>query len=129
MARDPWRPTKYTPELLEKAEKYLTDYKESGDVIPSIEGLSEYLDISRTCVYTWKEQKDKKDFSYILGKILAKQARVLINEGLKGEFNAAIAKLALGKHGYSDKVEQDVTSGGKEISNNFIIQPVTNKNG
>lgn len=96
-------PTKYTPKLLKKAADYIDDYKENGDVIPSIEGLAEYLEISRTCIYTWREQEDKEEFSYILEKILSKQARVLINEGLKGEFNAAIAKLALGKHGYHDK--------------------------
>ena len=109
MAKNPWRPTKYTPELLEKAELYLTDYKNSGDVIPSIEGLAEYLDVSRTCLYTWRDQADKVDFSYILSKLLEKQARVLINEGLKGEFNAAIAKLALGKHGYHDKQSTELS--------------------
>ena len=107
----PWRPTKYTQELLEKAERYIEEYKENGDVIPSIEGLAEYIDVTRTCVYTWRDQEDKKAFSYILRKILAKQARVLMNEGLKGEFNAAIAKLALGKHGYHDK--QDTNMSGE----------------
>jgi len=103
------RPTKYTPELLQKAEKYIDDYQSNGDVIPSIEGLAEYLEITRTCVYTWKAQEDKVEFSYILDKILSKQARLLMNEGLKGEFNSAIVKLALGKHGYSDKVETELS--------------------
>lgn len=127
--KDPWRPTKYSPELLEKAEAYIDDFASCGDVIPSIEGLAPYLNVSRTCIYTWRDQEDKKDFSYILDKILSKQAQLLINEGLKGEFNAAITKLALGKHGYHEKIDSDVTSKGKEIKNNFIIQPVTTKNG
>lgn len=121
------RPTKYSEETLTLSESYLENYKDNGDVIPSIEGLAEHLDVSRTCLYTWRDEEGKEPFSYILEKILAKQARVLINEGLKGEFNAAIAKLALGKHGYHDKVDTDVTSKGKKISNNFIIQPVITK--
>ena len=128
MARNPWRPTKYTPDLLEKAEDYLINYSESGDVIPSIEGLAEHLDVSRTCLYTWRSQADKIEFSYILDKLLEKQARVLINQGLKGEFNAAIAKLALGKHGYHDKQSTELSGpdGGAIESNvKWSILPVT----
>lgn len=96
------RPSKYSAEIIEKAESYLIDFAENGDVIPSIEGLAEHLDITRTTIYAWKKEEGKEEFSYILEKILAKQGRLLINEGLKGGFNAAIAKLALGKHGYHE---------------------------
>jgi hypothetical protein len=44
---------------------------------------------------------------------LSTQERILVSKGLKGEFNSNIAKLALGKHGYTDK--QDVTSDGKAL--------------
>jgi len=96
------RPTKYSQEIIDQSSDYLDNFKESGDVIPSIEGLSEHLNISRTCIYDWKTHEDKEEFSYILEKILAKQGRILINSGLKGEFNSAITKLALGKHGYHE---------------------------
>lgn len=105
------RPTKYSQEIIKQSEDYLINYAESGDVIPSIEGLSEHLDISRTCIYDWKTHEDKKEFSYILEKILAKQGRILINSGLKGDFNAAIAKLALGKHGYHETHDLKSTDG------------------
>ncbi len=103
------RPTKYSEELVSKANDYLDDYEFDGSVIPSIEGLSEYLDIGRQTIYRWKEEEEKEEFRYILEKILAKQAKLLINSGLKGDFNAAITKLALGKHGYHDKVDSSVS--------------------
>jgi len=123
------RPTKYNQEMIDKALHYLDNYQDNGDVIPSIEGLAEHLEINRATIYDWKDQEGKEEFSDILGQILARQARVLINQGLKGEFNAAICKLALGKHGYHDKQETDVTSGGKPL-NTWTINPVTtDKNG
>lgn len=108
------RPTKYNQSIINDSNHYLENYMDNGDVIPSIEGLSEHLNVSRTCLYEWQKHEDKKEFSYILAKILVRQARILINEGLKGELNAAIVKLALGKHGYSDK--QDLTSSDGTMS-------------
>ena len=118
------RPTKYSDSLIKKAKLYVTNFADNGDVIPSIEGLSEHLVIARSTIYEWAKQEGKKEFSDILEQILTKQARLLINESLKGEFNAAIAKLALGKHGYSEKVEADVTTGGEKLSNTFTFIPV-----
>jgi hypothetical protein len=122
------RPTDYTPELLEKARNYLVDYEYDGSVIPSVAGLSEYLGISRTCIYDWAKQEDKKEFSDILGQILSKQERLLINKGLTGDFNSAIAKLALGKHGYSEKSEQTLQGpDGGAISVAWEVQPVSSQ--
>lgn len=108
------RPTKYNKEILVDSNFYLENFAENGDVIPSIEGLSEYLNIARSTLYEWEKHEDRAEFSDILAKILTKQARLLINEGLKGEFNSAIAKLALGKHGYHDKT--DLTSSDRSMS-------------
>ena len=120
------RPTDYNGSILEKSNAYLKSYTEEGDVIPSIAGLACVLKISRTTIYDWAKQEDKKEFSYILADILSKQEKVLMNKGLNGEFNSAIVKLVLGKHGYSDKAETDITSGGKAIKNEYHIHPVTN---
>lgn len=108
------RPTKYNQEIIDNSNDYLENFTENGDVIPSIEGLSEHLEIARSTIYDWQKHEDKEEFSYILEQILAKQARLLMNSGLKGEFNSAIVKLALGKHGYSDK--QDLTSSDGSMS-------------
>jgi hypothetical protein len=37
------------------------------------------------------------------------QESKLLNEGLKGNFNATITKLILTKHGYSDRIEQELS--------------------
>tara|TARA_R110000803_G_scaffold12550_1_gene36023 strand:+ start:79 stop:456 length:378 start_codon:yes stop_codon:yes gene_type:complete len=102
------RPTKYTPELLQKAESYLSDWESLEDMIPSNLALAEYLEIGVRTLYDWRDDKEKVEFSHILGEIKALQERVLINKGLSGLFNSAITKLALGKHGYSDKQETDL---------------------
>lgn len=38
------------------------------------------------------------------------QERQLVNGGLAGGFNSAVTKVMMTKHGYTDKVEQDITS-------------------
>ncbi len=101
------RPTKYTDELVEKAKAYITDYAIYGDVIPSIAGLSSALKVSRSILYKWEEEK--QDFLDILREIKAEQEKVLLNKGLIGDFNSAITKLVLGKHGYHDRQDLDIT--------------------
>lgn len=103
------RPTKYTKKLLKDAEEYLDNYEDEGDVIPSIEGLACVLEVGTTTIYEWAKQDDKGEFQDTLAKILAKQARVLLNKGLGGEFNSTITKLALHNHGYSDRAEVETT--------------------
>lgn len=82
--------------------------------LPSIEGLSLFLDVTRDTVHEWK--KIHPNFSYIVNKILAEQAKRLIEGGMSGVYNASIAKLLLTKHGYVDKVEEkQELSGGLTI--------------
>ena len=103
------RPTIYCQEMVDKAKEYLETFSESGDeVIPTIEGLSLFLDISRPTIYDWEKHEDKQEFSYIIKKIAQKQKQLLINMGLKSEFNSAITKLMLGTHGISEKHYQEV---------------------
>lgn len=107
------RPTDYSEKIIEKTKKYLSSYQESGDVIPSVAGLAIYLKVARSTIYDWASQEDKKEFSDILQDILSEQEKTLLNRGLKGDFNATIVKLALGKHGY--KEQSDVTSADKPL--------------
>ena len=102
------RPTKLTDELIEKAEDYLKNYTNYGDPFPSAAGLADELGISRSTLYKWADENVY--FSDMLGDVNIKQERVLLANGITGEFNAAITKLVLAKHDYSDKVSQDVTS-------------------
>lgn len=114
------RPTKLTDALIEKAAKYAnSDYMTQSEVIPTIEGLAVYLDVSRSTIYNWKTEN--RDFLDILDGLMARQAKELFSNGLTGDFNPTITKLILTKHGYSDRVEQDVTSSDGALAPTSIV--------
>lgn len=100
------RPTDYTPELVKQAWDYVnrTEYT----AVPSVAGLCCEININRTTAYEWAKDSNK-EFSNILAKIAQKQESLLIEKGLKSEFNSTITKLMLTKHGYSDKIEQEMS--------------------
>jgi len=118
------RPTLYSPEMLAKAKEYLdSGYLFNGKVIPSHVGLALYLGVDTQTLDNWAEKPEHSEFLGILRDIQAKQQELLINSGLTGEFNSAITKLVLGKHGYSEKSETTLQGGDKPI--NFIPWQVT----
>ena len=101
------RPTKYSQEMIDKAREYLVKHKEYGDLVPSAVGLACALDVSRRVLYKWAEENEQ--FMHILDEVQTAQEKQLLSGGLGGEFNSAIVKLMLGKHGYSDKQETAVS--------------------
>ena len=114
------RPSKLTEELIAAAADYAGGgYMSHSEVIPSIEGLATCLRVARSSVYKWRDESP--EFSDILEDILAIQAKNLVNSGLTGDFNSTITKLILTKHGYSDKVETDVTSSDQSLRPTHII--------
>jgi hypothetical protein len=122
------RPTGYSDDLVEKARQYIegdydTIYSHS---IPSHLGLCEALSVSKTSLYKWAGEEGKEAFADILAKCNAKQHNILIAKGLNGDFNASIAKLVLGKHGYHDRVESTGADGGP-IQNKWTIEIVDAK--
>lgn len=122
------RPTKYTPELLEKAQEYIDGgWRDvDGSVVPSVVGLALHLGVTRQTLHAWAKEAGKEHFSYMLEFLDNMQENVLVNGGLSNELNPTITKLVLFKHGYSDKIEQDVTSGGEKIAapTAFILEGV-----
>ena len=102
------RPTKYSPELLAQAQDYLENYT---TVIPSHIGLAYHLNIANSTMYAWAKEKGKEEFSEMLDKIMQLQFIELSDKGLTGDFNAAITKLVLTKHNYTDKVDQTSSDG------------------
>jgi len=102
------RPTKYTPELLDKIRHYIENYKETGDKIPSIAGLSCEINVTRVTLHAWAHDPDKEEYSYIYNRLMSSQERTTLNGGLGGEFNPAVTALVLSKHGYSKTVEQKI---------------------
>ena len=115
--------------LLEKAKHYMLEgYKEIENIVPSVAGLCCYLGVSKSSVYLWAEDNEtnkndpiRKEFSDTLEAILTKQEMLLINGGLSQAFSGTITKLMLANHGYSDKVQTDVTTNGDSINNNPTV--------
>lgn len=103
------RPCDFSQEIIDKSKNYLVTYSELGHAVPSIAGLATVLKVARSTIYEWQSDPEKKQFSDILSEILAEQEQITLSNGLKGDFNATIAKLLLGKHGYSDKAETQTT--------------------
>jgi len=99
------RPSDYCQTLVDASYNYLEN---CPDKIPSVEGLCEAIGISRPTAYLWAKD-ETKEFSYILELLMQKQAKLLLNNGLDGVFNPSITKLMLTKHGYSDKVETEMS--------------------
>ncbi len=107
------RPTKYSEEMLDKAKEYLNGgYLTGGKVIPSHVGLSLCLGVDTQTLDNWAEKPEHIEFFGILKAIQATQQELLLNSGLTGEFNSAITKLVLGKHGYSEKQETTLQGAG-----------------
>ena len=117
MANQMGAPTKYTQDLQDQADEYIFKYSEVGDVIPSRVGLCCYLGVSKRVSYEWEILYP--DFMHTLDNIEAMQERTAVNRGLDGTFNAAITKLILHNHGYSEKQAIDHTTNGKELTPTF----------
>ena len=119
------RPTDYNAELLAKAQDYI---ESCPDAVHSVVGLCLYIGIAKSTAYRWIEEGNAV-FKDIVDTVSDLQEQKLVNSGLSNLFNASITKLMLTKHGYTDKIESDVTSNGKTL-NNWVINPVTtNKDG
>ncbi len=102
------RPTKLNDALIEKANHYIDHYDEYDHAIPSVVGMAVVLNVGKTTLYRWAED-ETNIFRDILAKCNDFQEHTLINKGLRNEINPTIAKLALGKHGYSENVKNENT--------------------
>lgn len=110
------RPTKYEEEVtIQKLEEYITTgFLSDGDVIPTIEGLSEHLGVAYSTVQLWAEKHEA--FSVSLQSLLKKQSKILQNMGLLGTFNSTITKLLLSaNHGVNETSNVKTDSTVKNI--------------
>ena len=119
------RPTDYNQEIVDKAWAYVDGFADHGHAVPSVVGLCKVLNRSRSTVYNWAEDKDK-EFMDILAAINENQELVTFNKSLTGEYNSAIAKLLLGKHGYSDKSDQTISGGDKPLEITKVERVIVN---
>ena len=109
------RPTKYTPEIVQEAWDYIENYADHKHMIPSVIGMSKVINIASSTLYDWSNQ-DNNEFSEILREVNDSQQFALLNGGLSGEFNSNITKLALGKHGFSDRQDINADIVAKELT-------------
>lgn len=99
------------PSLVSPAWEYVKGgYKDHGHVIPTIAGMAIVLGVTRAAIHNWGKEVD--EFVDIVSTLLATQEQELISNGLAGNYNPSISKLILTKHGYSDKIEQEITGNG-----------------
>ena len=104
------RPTDCTPDILEKCRDYVDGAYAESSLIPSIVGMCRYVGVARSTLFLWKKDNRNEQFSDYFEQCLENQEEKLLNGGLGGDFNPAITKMILTKHGYSDKIEQAHTS-------------------
>lgn len=115
------RKSKLTKENTEKALDYIENYSDYDHAIPSIVGLAVVLNVAKSTIYDWAKV-DGSQFPYILEKCNAAQEFTLINKGLRSEVNPTIAKLVLGKHGYSENIKNENTgANGGPIQNDWKV--------
>ncbi len=139
------RPTKLTPELLEKAKGYLATchdtpvYTDKGAMtyvsveLPTLVGLALYLSIDKDTVQEWckvdlntvvEESPLRWEFSVLSKQIINEQEKRLLNNGLGGLYNPKLASLVLGRYGYVEKSETDVTSKGEQITSTVLPEVI-----
>lgn len=115
------RPTDYTDEIARQAWEYVEKFEEHGHAVPSVVGLCKVINRARSTIYQWAEDKENQ-FADILQAINENQELVTFNKALKGDYNATIAKLLLGKHGYHDKSDQTLSGpNGGPIEHDYLI--------
>ncbi len=114
------RPTKLTPELMERAHKYLDtcndniEFTDKGALafvevkLPSVVDFARYLGVNKDSVYEWA--KIDVEFSDIVSDVLMEQEKRLINNGLGGVYASKVVGMMLAKHGYAEKTESTVNT-------------------
>lgn len=109
------RNTDYNDVVLKLSEEYLNRERslEDEEILPSIEGLALFINVSRSTIYEWIKDVAKREFADIIEQVLEKQGQSLINNGLKGKYAPTIAKVLLSKHGYREGIEQTGKDGEK----------------
>lgn len=126
----PGQPTKYTKDTNQQALGYIAacgenyvvldkavikdgelaeeQYVKKEIKLPTVEGLALELDVHRDSLYAWA--KEHEEFSDTLETLKKKQAEMLIQNGLSGDYNSTIAKLMLSaNHGINEKTESEST--------------------
>jgi hypothetical protein len=97
------RPTEYPgdTEAAQQVERYVALCKASF-YLPTIEGLAVEFGVGRKTIYRWAE--DHEEFRHTLDVLLSLQGSMLIQNGLKSEYNPTIAAYASGSMGRTTQI-------------------------
>ena len=105
------RPSKYNETMPAMVDLFLKERKQAK-LLPTAAGLARYVDVDKTTLYRWAEKHP--EFRTSLNKMNDEQEDLLVQGGIKNEYNSTITKLMLSSnHGYKER--SDTTSDGKAI--------------
>ncbi|MCR4324182.1 MAG: DNA-packaging protein [Candidatus Curtissbacteria bacterium] len=108
------RPTKYDPSFVDELNKYLETTGREQTSLPTMQGFALWLDVDGDTLVEWG--KKYPQFSAALRKLMAIQAKQLIDDGIYGgkEVNSTIVKLLLqNNHGMKERT--DTTTNDKDL--------------
>lgn len=113
------RPLEYKEEYVDMVYEYIKkcqDNAEDGVVdMPTKDDFAFFIGVDKSSLYEWEGKYP--DFSHALAFLMNTQQKWLIDNGLANKYNPTITKLMLSSnHGYREKTEQDITTGGKPFS-------------
>ena len=98
------RPTKFSPLMLKASIEYIKGEYTKQEAIPTMAGLSIYLDVNEDTLYEWL--KKGQEFSEAIKRLKSSQKMKLITGGLIKKYDASMAKFELlNNHGYKEKSE------------------------
>lgn len=103
--------TKQQEEVLTAFKNYITDNEDPTVVgFVATDPLAIEYDVTRDNIKDWQE------FSPLVKRAIAKQEHFLLkNAGSKYNATVAIFRLKQPQHGYSDRIDSDITSGGEKL--------------
>jgi len=118
--------TDNTELLIKLDEDQLLIVNDIEDVVPSISGLAYTLGFSTEAFRCY----EKKDDFLATVKRAKQRVEMSLEQRLAGQAVTGSIFSLKNNFGWKDKVETDITSGGKPIKNEWRIYPVTtDKNG
>ena len=106
------RPSKYNDTMPDRVQLFIDKRLQQG-LLPTHAGFARYVHVGKTTLQRWAEEHP--EFRASLDEMNAEQEDLLIQGGLKSEYNSTITKLMLSSnHGYKERT--DSTSGDKPIA-------------
>lgn len=111
--------------MLNKAYRYIKTYKDLGEVIPTVVGLSVFLSVTKSTLYEWIKDEKNPEFSNALEMVSNNQELKLINGGLNNAFNSTITKLMLSNnHNITDTPKESEEKAPPLTINFSVSEPV-----